>query len=229
VVTVLPLAGPSRSGDPAHVALALAVREAAHEAGVGQVLLASSAAVYGQAEGGTSEQGPVCPASAYGRAKLAMERAARGWCAMAGPRAPRVTCLRIGNVAGADRLLGAPHPPGPVPLDLGPDGHGPLRSYIGPQALAAILTRLMARGAAQRDLPEVLNLALPGGVYMEALLAADGRAWTPRPIPPGVVAALVLETAALAALVSLAGFGTSAEAIVADLRGIVPAAEGGAA
>lgn len=228
VATVLHLAGPSRSGDPAHVELALAVLNAARAAGVSQVLLASSAAVYGAAEGGASERAPVRPASPYGKAKLAMELAARDWRTTAGPRAPRITCLRIGNVAGADQLLG-PHQTGPVTLDTLPDGHGPLRSYVGPQAFAAILARLMVRGATQRDLPEVLNLALPGGVRMEALLTADGRNWTARPAPAGVIGTLVLETSELAGLVSLAGFGATAEAIVTDLRGLVPAREGGAA
>lgn len=229
MATVLHLAGPSRRGGSAHADLALAVLDAAREAGVGQVLLASSAAVYGAAERGASEWAPVRPASAYGKAKLAMELAARDWRAMAGPQAPRITCLRIGNVAGADQLLGAQHPSGPVPLDTLPGGHGPRRSYIGPQALAAILARLMVRGATRGDLPGVLNLALPGGVHMEALLAADGRGWTARPIPDGVIGALVLDITKLAAIVSLAEFGTTAEAIVADLRGILPAGQGGAA
>lgn len=226
MATVLHLAGPSRSGDPAHVELALAVLEAARAAGVDQVLLASSAAVYGAAERGASERAPVRPASAYGKAKLAMERAARDWRARAGPQAPRVTCLRLGNVAGADQLLGGQHPSGPVALDILPDGRGPLRSYIGPQALAAILARLFRRGATRGDLPEVLNLALPGGVHMEALLAADGRDRTPRPAPDGVIGAVVLDTTALATLLDLTGFGATAQAIVTDLRGIVPAGPG---
>jgi nucleoside-diphosphate-sugar epimerase len=148
VATVLHLAGPSRSGGQVHSDLALAVLNAARAAGVGQVFLASSAAVYGAAEGGTSESALARPFSAYGVAKLMMERAAGDWRASAGMPAPRVTCLRIGNVAGADLLLGAPRRSGPVLLDILPGGHGPFRSYIGPQALAlcAVQRRLAEAG-----------------------------------------------------------------------------------
>jgi nucleoside-diphosphate-sugar epimerase len=224
VSTVLHLAGPSRAGGQIHADLALAVLEAAGIAGVGQVFLASSAAVYGDATGPAAEDAPATPRSAYGVAKLAMEQAARDWRAAAGALAPRVACLRIGNVAGADLLLGGRGGSGPVALDRLPDGRSPLRSYVGPQALAAILARLMCRGAEAGDLPEVLNLALPGGVYMEALLAADGRDWTGRPAPEGVIGRLVLDMARLSALVDLASFAPTAEAIVADLRGIEPLA-----
>jgi nucleoside-diphosphate-sugar epimerase len=226
VATVLHLAGPSRSGGAVHRNLALAVLDAARGAGVRQVFLASSAAVYGVAEGGAAEDAPARPVSAYGAAKLAMEAAARDWCAKAGPDAPRVTSLRIGNVAGADLLLGGRGVSAPVLLDILPDGHGPLRSYIGPQALGAVLCALIARGGERGGLPDVLNLALPGGVYMEALLSAAGRDWTGQRAPEAVIGQLVLDTTRLSALVDLGAFPATAEAIVADLRSIAPASEG---
>ncbi len=229
IATVLHLAGPSRSGGQVHSDLALAVLNAARAAGVGQVFLASSAAVYGAAEGGTSERALARPVSAYGVAKLMMERAAGDWRASAGMPAPRVTCLRIGNVAGADLLLGAPRRSGPVLLDILPGGHGPFRSYIGPQALGAVLNSLIVRGAERGDLPAVLNLSLPGGVCMEALLDASGRDWTARRAPDATIARLVLDTAQLSALVNLADFPATAAAIVADLHAIEPARRGGAA
>jgi nucleoside-diphosphate-sugar epimerase len=229
IATVLHLAGPSRGGGQVHSDLALAVLNAARAAGVGQVFLASSAAVYGAAEGGTSESALARPVSAYGVAKLMMERAAGDWRASAGMPAPRVTCLRIGNVAGADLLLGAPRRSGPVLLDILPGGHGPFRSYIGPQALGAVLNSLIVRGAERGDLPAVLNLSLPGGVCMEALLDASGRDWTARRAPDATIARLVLDTAQLSALVNLADFPATAAAIVADLHAIEPARRGGAA
>ena len=227
VATVLHLAGPSRQGGGVHAELALAVLDAAQAAGVGQVFLASTAAVFGPVAGLASEEMPARPVSPYGAAKLGMERAAREWSSAAGPLAPQVCCLRIGNVAGADQLRGRPAGHGKVILDVFANGRGPLRSYIGPQALAAVLARLARRAAEARDLPDVVNVALPGGVLMETLLAADGRGWTARRAPKGAIPELVLDTTRLSSLVGLAEFPNSAEAILADLRTIVPAAAEG--
>jgi UDP-glucose 4-epimerase len=50
---------------------------AAHQAGVSRVVLASSAAVYGETTGKVSETVPTSPLSTYATSKLAMEQAAR--------------------------------------------------------------------------------------------------------------------------------------------------------
>lgn len=198
-----------------HTALGLATLGAAEAAGVRHVFLASSAAVYGAADGAREDDAPR-PLSDYGRAKCEMEDAALAWRA-ARRSGPGVTCLRIANVAGADALLGAPAGAAPQWLDIFPDGTGPRRSYLGPAALAGILTRLFAHVRAGAPLPALLNVALEGAVAMEALLAASGRPWLPRPAPAGALPLVRLDVARLAGLCGpLAA--ADAAAIVADLR-----------
>lgn len=212
------------AGEPDRLALntglALAAVEAARDAAVPQVFLASSAAVYGRAENGTCEDDAPQPVSDYGRAKRAMEEAVLDRAAC-GAGWPRVTCLRIGNVAGADQLLGAPETGGVQVLDICADGQGPRRSYIGPQALAAMLDALFAQARAGAALPPILNAALEGAVAMEALLEADGRLWRPQPAAPAVIPELCLDTTLLSQVIGPLGR-TDAGAIVADFRGVAP-------
>lgn len=198
-----------------HAALGVAALRAAAEAGVPHVFLASSAAVYGGSDGAREEDEP-SPVSDYGRGKLAMEEAASTWVA-ARPAGPGVTCLRIANVAGADALLGAPLRGDPQVLDVFADGTGPRRSYLGPGALADLLACLLARVRAGESLPGLLNVALDGAVRMEALLAAAGRPWTPRPAPATVLPVVRLDISRLAAICGPLPPAEAAE-IVADLR-----------
>lgn len=210
----------------ANAALALASLEAARAAGVGQVFAISSAAVYGRVAGAAHETSVPRPLSDYGRAKLAMETAAADWVARTGAGAPSVTCLRIGNVAGADQLLGATRDAGSRPLDLLADGRGPARSYIGPQALAAQIAALAARAKAGMALPGIINLALEGTVRMDDLLAADGRGWLPRAAPAGLIGEVRLDVTRLAGLIG-APARAEAAAIVADLRALTDGGAGG--
>ncbi len=198
-----------------HAALALAALNAARKAGVAWVFLASSAAVYGQAECAT-EDAPLAPVTPYGRAKAHMEDAARQWVA-AHPGGPGVTCLRIANVAGADALLGAAPGPGPQMLDVFPDGTGPRRSYLGPLALAGILSRLVGHVREGGAMPEVLNVALDGAVAMAALLDADGRVWAPRPASQKTLPVVRLDVTRLCAVTGPLP-PADAGSIVADLR-----------
>lgn len=200
--------------------LALAAIAAARAAGVRRVFLASSAAVYGRAGTGTREDTAPQPISDYGRAKRTMEEAVLDPTA-GGGALPRVTCLRIGNVAGADQLLGATEAGEPQFLDICADGRGPRRSYIGPQALAGMLEILFALARDDRPLPPILNVALAGAVRMEALLDADGRCWHPRPASAEVIPELCLDTALLARVIGVPG-AADAAAIVADFRSLVP-------
>ena len=221
---ILNLAGQVGGGEAslsAHRDLALAALEAGRVAGVARVFLASSAAVYGRAAVPARETDPVAPVSDYGRAKARMEAAALAWAA-AHPGGPAVTCLRVGNVAGADQLLGAPKGEAPQPLDLFADGTGPARSYVGPMALSAILSALFAAGRAGRALPEVLNIALDGAVRMEALLDADGRAWRARTAPDHLLREVRLDVTRLGAVVGPLARADAA-AIVADLRRVAEA------
>lgn len=234
---VLMLAGPTR-GTAAELAvnrdLALATLAAAEGR---PVILASSAAVYGAPPppGLCRETDPLRPVSDYGRAKAAMEAAAAGH--------PGALVVRIGNVAGADALLAPAAPPGGRVLHILPSGHAPRRSYIGPQTLALALARLarlavsggavsggaVSGGAVSGGtLPAVLNLALPGVVGMEDLLAAAGESWHPETAPAGVIDTVELEVSRAVALGLVPGETVSgpdlARRIVAELRAEGPSA-----
>lgn len=129
-----------------------------------------------------------------------MERQAALWRDAAGPEAPGVTCLRLGNVAGTDMLGRSVASRNPLVLDRFADGHGPRRSYIGIGGLARVLGTLMARAMAGEALPFVLNVAAPRPVAMSDLLTAWGRAWTWRPAPPAALQTVTMDTGRLAAL-----------------------------
>lgn len=163
--------------------LALAAIEAAPKGA--RVFLVSSAAVYGAANGPHVETDGVAPVSAYGHAKRTMEIEAlkRG--------AGRVCVLRIGNVAGADAILGGWR--AGMALDQMTDGRTPRRSYIGPRTLAQVIHKLCR----ETDIPEVINVAAPGVIEMGALLDHAGLAWSPRAPEGPVIEEVVLDTAVL--------------------------------
>ncbi|MFN3953645.1 MAG: NAD-dependent epimerase/dehydratase family protein [Pararhodobacter sp.] len=180
-----------------NTALAEAALEAAHAAGIARVLLASSAAVYGEGRTGPwHEAERPQPANAYGQAKLAMERAADPW----RERGLDVCCLRLGNVAGADALLSQALGNTPLTIDQFADGMSPMRSYIGPQSLARVLRALADPALA---LPPALNVAAPMPVTMGDLASAAGLDWQPRPAPPTAIARLTLDCGMVS---GLAGF-----------------------
>lgn len=210
VEVILCLAGitPASGGDMSrNTDLALAARCAAQGK---PLLVASSAAVYGRATGMCRESEPAAPAAPYGVAKLAMERA------VLDGDAGGVTCLRIGNVAGADQILGRLPARDPIQLDQFPDGRTPARSYIGPQTLADVLAALVLVAGAGRTLPPVLNIASPGAVQMGALLDAVPHPWQPRPAPEGAIAKVMLDTAALERFTALDAGAGRADALVAE-------------
>ena len=207
--TVLCLAGVIR-GDEAALAvnsdLAIAALKIAKDCGAGRVLLSSSAAVYGAQAGQLHEDVPLTPAAPYGAAKAQMEADAVAWRDAHAPQI-EICALRIGNVAGADALLGRPEarsgaavalapPRAPLTLDVFADGHGPWRSYIGPRSFAHAIMRAVAAPA----LPPALNIALQGMVPMDALLQAAGHSFTPRAAPAGAIATVELECSRAAAL-----------------------------
>lgn len=146
-----------------------------------RVLLMSSAAVYGAGDRDFAETDTPAPLNAYGAAKLRME-------ALEG-----ATILRLGNVVGADALLGraGDH----VVLDP----VDPVRSYIGPVTLARVLRAL----AAADGLPRILNIASPPPVAMSSLLDAAGIAWSFGPPRAGAIARVGLATDRLAAICPL--------------------------
>ncbi|MCB2127908.1 MAG: NAD-dependent epimerase/dehydratase family protein [Rhodobacteraceae bacterium] len=216
------LAGPARAAGAGrgadHAALALAALQAAGKAGLRHVFLMSSAAVYGRQSGPAREDGPALPVSDYGHAKLAMEKAAARWRANAGRGAPGVTCLRLGNVAGADLLLGGWRPGRTVMLDM-IGGTEPLRrSYIGPAVLAQCLAQLVRLAMTGADLPFVLNVAQSPPVSMSGLLQAASVPWQPRLAERDAIAEVNLDTGRLSALIGPLP-PADAAALVADWRG----------
>ena len=177
--------------------IAEATLDAAFHAGVRRVLLASSSAVYGAGCGKPfEEEAPCAPVNAYGAAKRDMEAVCGPWRA----RGLEICCLRIGNVAGADALLlNVAHTRAgePVRIDRFADGGGPVRSYIGPATLAAVLATLCRHAG---PLPPVLNIAAPVPVAMTALTEAASARYEMHPAPTGAHQRITLECSRLVAL-----------------------------
>lgn len=200
------LAGAVRGDLSLNVQLAEACLRAAGQAGIGKILLASSSAVYGASNGQPCrEETPLAPVNDYGRAKIAAEAVAEHWRA----RGLAVTCLRIGNVAGADALL--TNPARPLLLDHFGNGATPLRSYIGAQTMARVLAALLVQ-----DLPPVLNLAAPDPVAMGDLAAASGLPWQYQPAPATAYPRITLDCSALAARVAFTAADSTAAEMIAQ-------------
>lgn len=204
------LAGAVRGDLTLNAQLAEACCAAAVQAGIGQVLLASSSAVYG-ANGGLAcrEDTATDPVNDYGRAKLAAEAVADRWRA----RGLAITALRIGNVAGADALLGGIRPGEPTKIDCFADGTGPVRSYIGPRTLADVLARLLGQ-----DLPRVLNIGAPHPVAMADLAQAAGADWQYQAAPATAYQRITLDCSLLAQHYDFSETQSDAAAMVAEWR-----------
>ena len=196
---------------PLNAVLTCEVCRAAVQAGARHVFVASTVAVYRPGPSDLAETDAPDPANPYGAAKWQGELAARE--VLSAPNAPGLTVLRIGNVAGADALLGRT---GPMVLDPveGQSG-GPLRSYIGPGRLASVLAGLIDLAVRGRSLPATLNLAEPGVMAMADLLTAAGRDWRFGPPNPQVVPRVGVDTGALLHLVPIPA--ATPAGIVADL------------
>lgn len=214
---VLCLAGvvPGRAGAMAdNVALGAAAVRIGADLGA-PVLLASSAAVYGNRSGVLPESAPPAPITGYGRAKADMETR----CAALGARlGVAVTSLRIGNIAGVDSILGGWQPG--FRLDRFDDGRTPRRSYVGPLTLARVLGALSRAGA----LPGVVNIATPGVLEMGALLDAAGLDWTPRPAPDSAIPEVTLDVGLLQGLYPLPPGAGLPETMVAEWRTLTESA-----
>jgi nucleoside-diphosphate-sugar epimerase len=194
---ILNLAGAPPAREDAlsdNLALARAAHDAAQLFGSRHLFLASSAAVYeADVPGLMPESLPPRPATPYGRAKAEMERAALTW------SGPAVTILRIGNVVGADALLGAARPGAPVRLDPVPgERRGPERSWIGPATLADAFEGLITQALASAALPDVLNLAQAPTRFMGEMLDAAWIPWQFGPHNPRVARRVALAGARLA-------------------------------
>lgn len=184
-----------------------AVRAAAHTGA--RVLVASSAAVYGNQPGELHENSPLKPQSGYGEAKAEMETRVA---ALARDLGVTACALRIGNVAGVDAILGGWKPG--FRLDLFSDGHSPARSYIGPETLARVISDLIRTA----DLPPVLNVAASGTVQMGALLDAAGLEWAGQNAPDSAIPLVCLATDKLQRFTPLDTAASLAENLVAEWR-----------
>jgi nucleoside-diphosphate-sugar epimerase len=179
--------------------------DAAHTVGAGHVFLTSSAAVYGTKSGVLNETALVNPPSAYGISKYEMEQ-------MASQHSHPSTCLRIGNVAGADAALGG-WTTGAL-MDQMPNGATPARSYIGPATLARVFQAL----ANTPTLPKLLNLSTPGSLEMGALLTAANRPFTTRPANAQTIADVTLDTSLLETFVPFSAQDSSAAQMVQEWK-----------
>lgn len=218
--------GATGQREPAQLALNVSLvtqaMQAAAAAKIPRVIVASSAAVYG---GGTGrpfcESDTLAPINRYGAAKRDMEKSCRELSQASGID---VCMLRIGNVAGADALLGnaVNWRPGdePIPLDIFPDGSGPRRSYIGPESLAQVLKAL---ALSPLPLAPVLNVAAPQCVSMDALLDAAGIAWTPKHVEASPLQNILLDCKRLEALAFFDASASEPMQIVSQWRRAVEA------
>jgi nucleoside-diphosphate-sugar epimerase len=182
---VLCLAGATPRGSPAEQSLnsevAGAVLAAAGRVGsAGALIFASSSAVYAGHEGALVEDARLQPGSEYGRGKLEMEQVVGA----AG------CCLRIGNVVGADALLGQGRRA--ISLHQFEDASTPSRNWIAPHQMCEVIA-----GIVGQELPQVLNVATPEPVEMGVLAKAAGCEGTLTPAPEGVPAQVHLDLTAL--------------------------------
>lgn len=179
--------------------------------GASRVIHCSSAAVYPPSDAPLSEDGDLLPPSAYGQAKLEMERAVDSWQPGHGPKP---VCLRIGNVAGADNLFGNLRPGGQAILDRFEDGHGPERSYIAPEDLVRVLVAVMSAAS----VPPVLNVAAPVPTPMEDIARAIGCEVKWKDAPETALRWVWLDTTPLQEVCPMTAKAAEAEYLVASAR-----------
>lgn len=184
--------------------------DAAIELGIERVLIASSSAVYGVGSA-LSEESKCNPSNFYGISKLKMEH----YLETLSPLVSDVCCMRIGNVVGADALLWQVVLGKPIILDVFRNGHGPLRSYIGPTDLAHVFVHL---ATTEKKLPFKLNIAAPSPVYMDDLARAADLDWVARSAPDVAVQNLTLNCTKLAKFVKLPINASDPELMVKDWK-----------
>jgi UDP-glucose 4-epimerase len=179
----------------------LALLNGMRDAGVGRLVISSTAAVYGEPEASPiSEDAPLRPVNPYGETKRALEAAA-GWYARA--YGLRVAALRYFNVAGATARNHEVHVPethlipnivraarGEAELTIHggdyptPDGT-PIRDYIHALDLAEahrLALEATEPGDARTDAMLICNLGSGGGFSVREVLAAAEQV-IGRPVP----------------------------------------------
>lgn len=156
-----------------NVKLAVKILETARRAGVPKIFMTSTAAVYGRPispEKPFKENSILSPLSEYGKSKVAMEKE------LGKISGADLSTLRIGNVAGADALLGQfvdMRQIKEITLDRFQDGKGPNRSYIGPKRLSETIKRL---AISLNEIPTCLNVtSWPPTAMEDMLISLDQR------------------------------------------------------
>jgi len=201
------------SGTPEELAantrLAHASQNAARLSGARRVLHFSSAAVYGPAEN-ANEQSPTGPVNAYGRSKLAMEQAVAEFT----DAGVHHCCLRLANVVGADSPAPVLRSQEPVMLDRFSDGRGPLRSYVGAGYLARVLESLCKIPA--RALPDLLNIAAPVPIEMQALAEAAQKPILWQAAPETALQRVTLDVSRLSRLLPAPDAPTTATGMIRE-------------
>jgi len=152
----------------------LHVLEAARAAGVEGVVLASSAAVYGEADEAVDEEAPARPLSPYAASKLAMEQA--GWLYATAFALP-VVSLRFFNVYGPRQSPDSPYAAAiPTFIRAFLEGHPPTIFGDGEQRRDFVfvedVVRAMVLACKTREAAgEVINIA--GGEDISILRLAE--------------------------------------------------------
>ena len=190
--------------------------QTAQAIGAKRVIHLSSAAVYGPGVA-MNEDHPVGHCGDYGKSKLDMEEAAK-----AQHQEDGLThlCLRLANVVGADSLAPALRSPDAAKIDnfTQPPAppKGPLRSYIGASDLLKVLDGLLS--LPEVAWPQILNVACPEPIFMDALIRAADKDVTWQPAPPTAVAEVTLDVTRLQRLLPSFTFMTTAPALIDDWR-----------
>ena len=172
----------------------IALLDAMRDAGVGRLVISSTASVYGAPDSSpVSESAPLRPVNVYGETKRTLEAAA-GWYGRA--YGLRAAALRYFNVAGASARNGEVHDPethlipniitavrGGPPLNVWgddyptPDGT-PIRDYLHVLDLAAahrLALEATAPGDTRTDTMLICNLGSGRGFSVREVIAAAER------------------------------------------------------
>ena len=172
------------------------VIKAANFYNVKQILLMSSASVYGNPtkKNKLTEDTFCNPISIYGKTKKHMENLA-----LSSKTKTSITIARVGNVAGADQILSKAFDKSTQIVKIHKfkdSGKGPLRSYIGPIDLFKALISLVRDNREHR---EIINIAADPPIYCEDLvtslksLGLSNCDWRYEKAPEGAISEVILD------------------------------------
>ena len=188
--------------------LARAAQDLAKQTGADRVIHLSTQSVYGRSCVDATEEQALTPASPYGQAKAEMEEMLQR------TEGPKPIILRVANVIGADAISRSLAGTAPVVLDRFADGTGPVRSFVGIADLARIIAGLST--CPLDDCPDLLNIASPSGIAMDAILSAASRDFEWRDAPETALPVATVSTRRLQDSHLPQPRATSAEALYED-------------